>query len=319
MSIDLVLEGGGVKGIGLVGAFSVLEESGYRVQRVGGSSAGAAIAAMLAAGYTASELKEIIFDLDYRKLADLGFLDRFGIAGKSLSVLFEKGIYEGNYMRDLVLELLAKKDIRTFGDLKITQPVSNDIKDAYKLVLVASDVTRGKTVRLPWDYGEYGLDPDTQLVADAVKMSAAVPFYYEPARLGDSYIVDGGVTASFPIWLFEQEPHQHSKIRPTFGMKLSARETAHGLHHDEKITNTFNYAFAILHTMINAQDQLHLNDPCTLRRTMFVDTDDISFIDFGLDTKQRQQLYQNGIAAAEKFLGRWDLQKFLAECKGRTD
>ena len=37
--VDLVLEGGGVKGIGLVGAISVLEEYGYRFQRVAGTSA----------------------------------------------------------------------------------------------------------------------------------------------------------------------------------------------------------------------------------------------------------------------------------------
>jgi NTE family protein len=38
---DLVCEGGGVKGIGLVGAFSVLEEHDFRPQNVAGTSAGA--------------------------------------------------------------------------------------------------------------------------------------------------------------------------------------------------------------------------------------------------------------------------------------
>ena len=41
---DLVLEGGGVKGIGLVGAISVLEEHGYVFHRVAGTSAGAIVA-----------------------------------------------------------------------------------------------------------------------------------------------------------------------------------------------------------------------------------------------------------------------------------
>lgn len=317
--VDLVLEGGGVKGIGLVGAYSVLEKNGYSLHRIGGTSAGAAIAAMVASGYSAAELQDIVLKLDYRSLADEGFIDHFGIPGKSLSLLFEKGIYEGNHLQNLVLELLEKKGIRTFGDLKIRQPESDDIKDLYKLVIVASDVTRGKTVRLPWDYHEYGLDPDTQLVADAVKMSAAVPFYYEPVRLGDSYIADGAITASFPIWLFENGPHEHNKVRPTFGIKLSARESAHGMDQTEKITNTFNYAFAILQTMINAQDQLHLNEPCTLHRTMFVDADDVSIVDFSLSKEKREKLYQNGVAAGEKFLNRWDYQKFLKGCILRED
>lgn len=52
--VDLVFEGGGVKGIALVGALTVLEEWGYEPQGVAGTSAGAVLAALLAAGYTAA-------------------------------------------------------------------------------------------------------------------------------------------------------------------------------------------------------------------------------------------------------------------------
>ena len=57
---DLVFEGGGVKGIGLAGALATLEERGYRPQNVAGTSAGSISAALLAAGYSAAELREII-------------------------------------------------------------------------------------------------------------------------------------------------------------------------------------------------------------------------------------------------------------------
>ena len=50
MDCDLVLEGGGVKGIALVGAVDVLEERGYEVHRVAGTSAGAMNAAVFADG-----------------------------------------------------------------------------------------------------------------------------------------------------------------------------------------------------------------------------------------------------------------------------
>src|SRR4029450_8294411 len=40
---------------------------------------------------------------------------------------------------------------------------------AHRLVVMPSDVTRARLVRLPWDYEQYGLDPDTQRVADAVR------------------------------------------------------------------------------------------------------------------------------------------------------
>jgi NTE family protein len=52
---DAVFEGGGVKGIGLVGALAVTEAQGYEFENVAGTSAGAIIAALVAAGYRAGE------------------------------------------------------------------------------------------------------------------------------------------------------------------------------------------------------------------------------------------------------------------------
>ena len=74
--VDLVCEGGGVKGIGLAGAFSLLEERGYKPQNLAGTSAGAITAALIAAGYSASELKDIIFGLDFRQFEDKSWEDR---------------------------------------------------------------------------------------------------------------------------------------------------------------------------------------------------------------------------------------------------
>ena len=58
--VDLVFEGGGVKGIGLVGAYSVLEERDYQPVNMAGSSAGAIVAALVAAGYSADELYAVM-------------------------------------------------------------------------------------------------------------------------------------------------------------------------------------------------------------------------------------------------------------------
>ena len=56
LKADAVFEGGGVKGIGLVGAVAVAEERGYQWVNVAGTSAGAIVAALLAAGYSAAEI-----------------------------------------------------------------------------------------------------------------------------------------------------------------------------------------------------------------------------------------------------------------------
>src|SRR3954447_4633761 len=79
-AVDLVLEGGGVKGIGLVGALSVLEERGWEPACVAGTSAGAITAALLAAGYSSEEedneqrryrLRVIASDVSGRRLLAL--------------------------------------------------------------------------------------------------------------------------------------------------------------------------------------------------------------------------------------------------------
>ena len=58
--VDAVFEGGGVKGIALVGAAAVVEAAGYRFNNLAGTSAGAIVAALLGAGYTAAELQSIL-------------------------------------------------------------------------------------------------------------------------------------------------------------------------------------------------------------------------------------------------------------------
>ena len=51
-----MLEGGGVKGVGLVGAYAQLTEAGYEFHRIAGTSAGAIVGALIAAGMSPSEL-----------------------------------------------------------------------------------------------------------------------------------------------------------------------------------------------------------------------------------------------------------------------
>jgi predicted acylesterase/phospholipase RssA len=66
MEADLVLEGGGVKGIALAGAYSVLKEAGYGFRRVAGSSAGSLVGALIAADVPPEHLAELIRAVDFR-------------------------------------------------------------------------------------------------------------------------------------------------------------------------------------------------------------------------------------------------------------
>lgn len=109
MKADAVFEGGGVKGIGLVGAVCRLEEEGYTWRKLAGTSAGAMIAALLAAGYKGSELKEIVLDLDYRKFQDKDSLQSIPLIGKALGLFIEKGMYSGDSFEKWMMELLKRK------------------------------------------------------------------------------------------------------------------------------------------------------------------------------------------------------------------
>lgn len=321
LEADLVLEGGGVKGIGLVGAYSALAEAGYQVRRVAGTSAGAVVGALIAGGMPARQLEATMRTVDYRAFADHGRLDRLGMLGKGLSVLFEQGIYEGDAIHAWIDGLLGDLGVRTFGDLRYDDPGASEApEDRYRLVIVASDVSRGRLVRFPWAYREYGIDPDQVLVADAVRASISIPFYYEPVRVsgagpaagtGPFWLVDGGILSNFPVDTFDRTDGLPPRW-PTFGLKLSARPGAVTTERFE-IDNTFDFTRALVGTMMSFHDQIHIDDPAVLARTMFIDTFGTQTTDFGLDERSRERLYAAGRAGAEKFLRRWDFGRYLEQ------
>jgi NTE family protein len=302
---DLVLEGGGVKGIGLVGAISVLEKEGYKFNRLAGTSAGAITASLVAGGCKSDELVDNMRSIDYNRFRDETFFSRFAAPGKVASLLLENGLYKGDYVRDWIAERLAGCGIKTFGDLKLdpTEYPHLPKNEAYKLVVVTADLSKGGLVYLPWDYHKYGLDPDKQSVADAVRASISLPYFYKPARLGKSTLVDGGVLSNFPVDIFDNSPDW-----PTIGIKLSSKEKATQV--PRHITGPISLATALFTTMMSGHDQRHLDDPNTQARTIFVDTMQVQATDFDISSARQQSLFENGQKASEKFLKTWDFTKY---------
>ncbi|MGZ4208809.1 MAG: patatin-like phospholipase family protein [Actinomycetota bacterium] len=313
---DLVLEGGGVKGIALVGAYAALQQAGYRFNCVAGTSAGAIVGALIAAGMPAADLQKLMKRIDYVKFEDEGFIDHLGLVGKGLSILFEKGIYEGDYLRNWLDHVLAGLGHRTFGDMRLDDPgTSLGARKRYRLVVMTSDVSRGELVRLPWDYPKYGLDPDEQLVADTVRASMSIPFFYEPVRLvpksktEPSLLVDGGMLSNFPIEVFDRTDGKPPRW-PTFGIKLSARPGAVETP-KFKTSSTFDFAKAMIGTMMSFHDQMHIEDPSVIARTMFVDTFGVSATDFHLSRASQDKLFASGRDAAVDFLKGWSFSRYV--------
>jgi len=323
MDADLVLEGGGVKGIGLVGAIRGLGDAGYRFRRVAGTSAGAIVGSLAAAGVPAEQLQRIMHELDYRKFQDGNLLTRLGRPGAALQMLLHKGVYKGDWLHDWVAGQLADAGVRTWGDLRISQ--QDDPGSAlpparsYKLVVIVSDVTDNRLLRLPWDYDRLGVsagEVDEMPVADAVRASASIPFFFQPCMLkvpgrgGQVYLTDGGMLSNFPIDVFDRRDERRPRW-PTFGVKLSARPGANLLAPAQSIRGVVRFALALVATMANAHDQMHLDDPSVVDRTVFVDTFGVKSTDFHLDAKTRDQLFDEGMRSGKKFLAGWNFDRYL--------
>jgi NTE family protein len=322
---DLVLEGGGVKGIGLVGAVSVLEERGYVFHRVAGTSAGAIVGSLLAAGVKSGELRTIMADVEYPKFRDGDFLDdHLGIIGQGIHVLLESGAYKGEYLREWLGSLLGDHEVHTFADLHVDDPNSSlPPGRRYRLVVNASDVSQGCLRRFPWDYDQYKCVADEVAVVDAVRASMSIPFFYRPVKLehrdsGEkSWLVDGGMLSNFPVDVFDRTDGKPPRW-PTFGIKLSSKPRA-----DEPMINdvhdVLDLTRAMIGTMTSFFDRMHLDDPQVLARTIFVDTMGVKATDFDIDAKTQEQLYQNGRAAAERFLDggdghpAWNFEEYVAK------
>jgi NTE family protein len=213
---------------------------------------------------------------------------------------------------------LADLDVRTFGDLRITDDPHSALppERAYKLVVIVSDVSTNRMLRLPWDCHMLGIDPDDMPVAHAVRASASIPFFFEPVivhRLGHRhpiYLTDGGMLSNFPIDVFDRRDGKPARW-PTFGVKLSARPSAKRGSECPDIRGPIELVKALIATMVSAHDQMYLDDPSVVDRTIFVDTSHVSSTNFDIDEAAQQRLFDNGVQAAEKFLASWSFDAYL--------
>lgn len=273
--INAVFEGGGVKGIGLVGAVATTEKLGYQFNQVAGTSAGAIVASLIAAGYSAEEMKAIFLDdLDYKRFKDKRWYELY-----SYSLVVKKGLYAGNYLESWLTDLLKAKGIHTFDNLP---------KD--KLQVIAADITRGELLVLPGDIEHYGTKPGQLSVAKAVRMSMSIPFFFRPVTLKGNYIVDGGVLSNFPVWLYDSDSGY-----PTVGYKLIEPD----LGQPHTIRGPVSLFAALFTTMMEAHDARYIENS-DFKRTVAIETLGVRTTDFGITRAQSLELYLEGEDAAER-------------------
>lgn len=189
--IGVVLSGGGAKGLAHIGVLKVLEEAGVEVSYIGGTSMGAIVGGLYAAGYSAKELDSIFNSLDsdaliqdYTPRASKNFFEKRNDEMYALSLPFDKfrlgiptALSKGLYNYTTVNRLTSNvRYTRDFNCLPIP------------FVCIATDIETGEEVVL-----------DRGVLADAILASGAFPSLYYPVEIDGRLLIDGGVTNNYPI------------------------------------------------------------------------------------------------------------------------
>lgn len=293
MWIDIVFSGGGVKGFAFVGALDVLEQSGYQFKRAAGTSAGAIVAALLAAGYSSAEMKRVMEQLNPDRLLEAPDRIVFPFY-KWFKIYFKMGLYSGDSLEKWLVKLLSAKGIANFSDL----PEGS-------LKIIVSDVSKGKMVVFPDDLKEYGMDPGSFSVARAVRMSAGLPFFFEPISLFDgngerSLMVDGGILSNFPLWIFDTE--NELPVRPFIGLQTLGREPY--AESPRKIKNAADLFHGLFTAMREAHDEKTI-EKLKGSNIVFIPVDKVNTKDFQISRGERERLFKIGAEETGRFLKKW--------------
>lgn len=168
----LVLGGGGMRGFCHIGVIRAMERLGLRIDEVVGTSMGAVVGGLCAAGLDSRQIEVVAQEIslkDYFRLNLLKFLVR-GYRHASL--------YKGRNFHELLASRLPQ---RSFAELQ--RPF---FCNALSLTTGASRF--------------FGLPGSADLpVADAVYASACLPTIFEPAEIGGDHYIDGGMTETLAL------------------------------------------------------------------------------------------------------------------------
>jgi NTE family protein len=281
---NLVLEGGGVKGIAYVGALEEIDKQGIldKIENVAGTSAGAITACLISLRYTAEEIKKIVFELDFNSFED---------RKNPLRILTKYGIYAGDAFLAWITKLIQKKNLgpkATFSDFQ---------KAGCRNLKVFGTDLYTKSVQ------EFSVEstPDA-IVAEAVRASMSIPLFFKSWKFSNSIpndhiYVDGGVLLNFPINTFNEKEH---KLGHTIGLHLDnltgdKKPIAFGNNHVGKYVRT------LFDTLLKAQVVDFENNPEEFKHTIRIDDLGVSATDFGFSDTVKNNLIAEGSKATKAF------------------
>ncbi|HSM62956.1 MAG TPA: patatin-like phospholipase family protein [Gillisia sp.] len=191
VKVGLVLSGGGAKGLAHIGALKVIEEAGIKIDYIGGSSMGAIVGGLYAAGYTANQLDSIFHEINFNILiqddiprSSKTFYEKeesekyaLTLPFDNFKISFPSGLSKGQNLYNLMSKLtLHLGDVRDFSKLPIP------------FFCIAANIETGEQVIL-----------DSGSLANAVSASGAIPSVFSPVNIDGKILTDGGVINNYPV------------------------------------------------------------------------------------------------------------------------
>jgi len=160
--IGLALGSGAARGLAHIGVLEALEKEGVPIDLIAGTSAGAVVGALYAQGKGTGQIKSLVADLNWKRLASLVDL-----------ALPKTGFIAGRKIKNLLASAIG--DIE-FSDLKI--PLS----------CIATDMRTGEEVVI-----------NQGPVLDAIRASISLPVVFTVAKWQGRYLIDGGLVNPVPV------------------------------------------------------------------------------------------------------------------------
>ena len=159
--LGIALGSGAARGLAHIGVLKVLEEKNIPVGALAGTSIGALIGALYAAGVPVTQMEQVALEIDWRSMTKL--LD---------PVIPLSGLTDGRKLITFIGGLLP---VRTFEELN------------YPLAVTATDINTGEAVVIK--QGD---------LLEALRASLAFPGIFSPAVFGQRVLVDGGLCKPLP-------------------------------------------------------------------------------------------------------------------------
>ncbi len=319
---NLVLEGGGIRGVAYAGAISVLEQQHilFEIEKIAGTSSGAIAGVMISIGYNATEIDSIMRSLPLEEFND----GKGGIFGKYRRARNNYGLYKGEKFTRWIQQLIKYKtsdENFSFAQLHQLHLQNNLYKDFY---CTATNLSKQQL-----EIFSFENTPNMPL-ALAVRISGGIPLFFEPIILNNqyqkiektdtlsfkNYYVDGGMIANYPISIFDTcenggNPFQCDKIwfnTQTLGIKLERPAQIDSLKNNSNhvppfLINSFKeYMHAFNTLVLETLNQRYPNREDEKGRTIYISYGTVPATVRKMTPAEKEMLFNNGVAGVTDFL-----------------